>query len=62
MLARLEVWRDGEALFAAELRNGTSTNPYHVFFVRMERSAEFVFIWTDERGRGVRRTTRVTVA
>ena len=43
-------------------RNGTSANPYHVFFVRMERTSEFEFTWTDERGRSARATARVQVA
>lgn len=61
MLARLLVQRDGETILAAELGNGTSANPYHVFFVRLERTAEFSFLWTDERGRSARATARVVV-
>jgi len=61
MIARLEVRRDGALLFAADLANGTAANPYHVFHVRMERSAEFTFTWTDERGRSARAVARVAV-
>ena len=61
MLARLVVRMKGETTFAAELRNGTSANPYHMFFVRMERSSEFTFTWTDEAGRCAQTAARVVV-
>jgi sulfur-oxidizing protein SoxZ len=61
MLTRLLVRMNGETLLAAEFRNGTSANPYHVFFVRMERSSAFDFTWTDEAGRSARAEARVTV-
>jgi sulfur-oxidizing protein SoxZ len=62
MLTRLVVRLNGEVLFMAELRNGTSTNPYHVFFARIERRSEFTFVWSDERGRSVTATAVVTIA
>jgi sulfur-oxidizing protein SoxZ len=62
MLTRLMVRLNGEALFAADFQNGTATNPYHVFFVRIEKSSHFEFIWTDEKGRQARTEARVAVA
>ncbi len=50
ILARLLVRANGDIVFAADLRNGTSANPYHVFFVRVERTTEFEFLWTHETG------------
>jgi len=61
LIERLEIRRDGALLFAADLRNGTAANPYHVVFVRMERSADFTVTWTDARGRSARATARVAV-
>jgi sulfur-oxidizing protein SoxZ len=61
MLTRLLVRMNGETLLAAEFRNGTSANPFHAFFVRMERTSSFDFTWTDERGRTARAEARVTV-
>ncbi|BDG74593.1 thiosulfate oxidation carrier complex protein SoxZ [Roseomonas fluvialis] len=61
MLTRLLVRMNGETLLAADFRNGTSANPYHVFFVRMERTSSFDFTWTDEAGRSARAEARVTV-
>jgi sulfur-oxidizing protein SoxZ len=62
MLTRLLVRMNGETVLAAEFRNGTSANPYHVFFVRMERTSQFDFTWTDEAGRSARAEARVSVA
>ena len=61
MLGRLVVRMNGLPILEAELKNGTATNPYHVFFVRMERSSEFEFVWSDEQGRSARATHRVSV-
>ena len=61
MLTRLLVRMDGETVLEAEFRNGTSANPYHVFFVRLERTSSFEFTWTDERGRVARAQARVAV-
>ena len=61
LIERLEVWRDGALVFAADLGRGTSPNPYHVVFLRMERSAEITVSWTDARGRIARAAARVAV-
>jgi sulfur-oxidizing protein SoxZ len=60
MLSRFAVRMDGEQVFAADLRNGTSANPYHVFYARIERTSDFEFVWTDEAGRTARATARVS--
>jgi sulfur-oxidizing protein SoxZ len=61
LLDELVVRMNGDTVFQAELKNGTAANPYHVFFVRLDRTSEFEFVWSDERGRSVRATQRVTV-
>jgi sulfur-oxidizing protein SoxZ len=62
MLTGLTVTADGETLFAATFRNGTAANPFHVLHLRLARTAELVFTWTDERGQVARFSQRVTVA
>jgi hypothetical protein len=62
MLTRLLVRLNGETLFSADFQNGTATNPYHVFFVRLDKPGHFEFIWTDEKGRQARAEARVAVA
>ena len=61
LIERLEVRRDGALVFAADLRNGSSPNPFHVVFLRLERSAEISVTWTDARGRSARAAARVAV-
>ncbi len=62
LLNRLVVRVNGEVALQAELRNGTSANPYHVFFLRLDRTSDVEFTWTDERGRSARASARITVA
>jgi hypothetical protein len=61
MIVRFEVFADGEPLFAADLRNGTSANPYVTFFARLDQTATLTFLWREEDGRAHRATQRVTV-
>jgi sulfur-oxidizing protein SoxZ len=62
LIERLEVRRDGALVFAADLRNGSSPNPFHVVFLRLERSAEISVTWTDARGRNARAAGKVAVS
>ena len=62
LIERLEVRRDGTLVFAADLRNGSSGNPFHVVFLRLERSAEITVTWTDARGRSARAGGKVQVS
>lgn len=61
MVTRLLVRVNGEVALQAEFRNGTAANPFHVFFLRIERTSELDFTWIDERGRTARATHRITV-
>jgi sulfur-oxidizing protein SoxZ len=61
MITRFEASVDDELLLAADLRNGTSANPYLAFFARLDRSATLSFVWREEDGREHRATHRVTV-
>jgi thiosulfate oxidation carrier complex protein SoxZ len=62
MLRSLAVTCDGETIFEAVFRNGTAANPFHVLHLRLDRTAELAFTWTDERGQTARVSQRVTVA
>jgi sulfur-oxidizing protein SoxZ len=62
MLTHMAVRLNGETVFSAELHNGTSANPYHVFFLRIERSSQLEFTWTDGQGRTARTEARITLA
>lgn len=62
MLTGLRVAAEGAVLFEASYGNGTSANPFHVFWLRLERTTDLVFTWTDGQGRTATATHRVTVA
>ncbi len=62
LVGRLSVRVNGEVAVDATLHNGTSPNPYHVFWLRTDRPAELEFTWTDEAGRTARATARVALA
>ncbi|MBY0338984.1 MAG: thiosulfate oxidation carrier complex protein SoxZ [Acetobacteraceae bacterium] len=61
LVHRFVVRVNGEVALDASLRNGTAANPYHVFWLRLDRAAELDFNWTDEAGRTARATARVAV-
>jgi sulfur-oxidizing protein SoxZ len=50
MLDRFEARMNGETVFTFEFDNGSSANPYIVFFVRVEETSSFEFVWTHEDG------------
>jgi sulfur-oxidizing protein SoxZ len=62
MLERLVIRRDGETILVAEFRNGTSANPYHILFVRMDRTATFTVTYTDDKGRSATAAAQVSVS
>jgi sulfur-oxidizing protein SoxZ len=41
---------EGETVFAADIEPAVSANPYLQFQVKVERSGEFHFSWTDDDG------------
>ena len=62
MLATLEARMNGETFFVYEFDNGTSANPYHVFFAKVEETSDFEFVWTHENGETFTAQARVTVS
>lgn len=50
MLAHFVARMNGETVFRCDFNNGTSANPYIVFFVRLEETGSFEFVWTHEDG------------
>ena len=52
---------DGAPAFEVVFRNGSAANPFHVFFLRLDRSAEIAVTITDEAGRTACTAQRVSV-
>jgi sulfur-oxidizing protein SoxZ len=61
LLERLQVQVNGAPALDVSLRNGTAANPFHVFFLRLARTSEISFTWTDGQGRQARASHRVSV-
>ena len=61
MLTRMIVRGNGETLLDAEFRNGTSANPSHVFFLRIEATTDLEIVWSDDKGRSVKGQARIVV-
>ncbi len=61
LINRLVVRVNGAVAMQAELRNGASANPYHVFFLRLERTSDIEVSVTDEAGQSARAATRISV-
>lgn len=61
MLTRMLVRLNGDIILQAEFRNGTSANPYHVFFIKIVETSELEISWMDEAGRSAKASARITV-
>ncbi len=61
MLESLVVEMNGEVVFTQEFDNGTSENPYVVFFVRVHETSDFRFVWSHEDGSAFTAEGRVQV-
>lgn len=62
LINRLVVRVNGAVAMQVELRNGSSANPYHVFFLRLDGASEVEVIVTNEAGQSARAATRISVS
>lgn len=62
MITRFEALADGEPLFTADFRNGTSASPYVAFVACLAKTMTITFLRLEEEGREHRASQRVTVA
>jgi sulfur-oxidizing protein SoxZ len=53
---------DGETVFEAKLHPAVAANPYFAFPLRVEKSGELAFVWTDGKGRRVIEKARLVVS
>ena len=52
---------DETEVFKAEFDSGTAGNPYLAFFVRVEKSGIFRFIWNGEQGESYQKEASIEV-
>jgi sulfur-oxidizing protein SoxZ len=62
MLDRFVARMNGEVIFSFDFDNGTSANPYVVFFARLEETSAFEFVWTHENGTEFTSTGEIRVS
>jgi sulfur-oxidizing protein SoxZ len=53
---------DGKEVFSADLHPAVAANPYLSFYTRVEKSGTFVFTWTDDKGKTVTASKKITVS
>lgn len=53
---------EGSLVFAAELGTGVAANPYFEFDVKIERSGQFRFVWTEDGNASVEAVANILVA
>ncbi len=61
ILGTFTATMNGAPLFQAEFGNGSSANPYFVFFAKVDKTSEFGFVWTHENGESFRASATVKV-
>ena len=52
---------NGKEVFSADLHPAVSANPYFMFYAKVSESGTFEFTWTDDKGKSVKVTRKITV-
>lgn len=52
----------GGEIFSADMYPAIAANPYFAFFARATSSGPFDFTWTDDKGKSVKATKKITVS
>ncbi len=52
----------GGDVFSADLYPAVAANPYFAFFARVGASGSFDFAWTDDNGKTVKASKKITVS
>jgi len=53
---------NGKEVFSADWHPAVSANPYLAFYVKAEESGSLEMTWTDDAGKAVKKTAKVTVS
>ncbi|PWV74141.1 thiosulfate oxidation carrier complex protein SoxZ [Halomonas sp. A11-A] len=61
IIERFTVTLDGETVFAADLHQSISANPYLRFYLAPQEDAELVIEWQDDSGESARYEARLSV-
>lgn len=53
---------NGKEVFSADMHTAVSANPYFAFFFTASESGTFEFTWTDDNGKAVKESAKMTVS
>ncbi|MCL6415460.1 thiosulfate oxidation carrier complex protein SoxZ [Aestuariirhabdus sp. Z084] len=62
LIGQFVCFLDEVEVFRAELDAGMADNPYLAFFVRVESSGQFRFVWSGEQGERYERSADIIVS
>ncbi len=61
IINKVEATFNGKPVLTADLHPAISANPYFAFHARVEESGTFKFVWTDDKGKSITTSKKVTV-
>lgn len=53
---------NGKEVFSVDLQPSVSANPFISFYVRAEESGELSFVWTEDGGEKITKTSEISVS
>lgn len=53
---------NGKDVFSADMHTAVSANPYFSFFFKASESGTFEFTWTDDNGKTVKQSAKISVS
>jgi len=53
---------NGKEVFSADMHPAVAANPYFAFYVKASESGTVDFTWTDDKGKAVKASKKMTVA
>ena len=61
IINKVEATFNGKSVVTADLHPAISANPYFAFHARINESGTFKFVWTDDKGKSVSTSKKVSV-
>ncbi|MBT3659395.1 MAG: thiosulfate oxidation carrier complex protein SoxZ [Rhodospirillaceae bacterium] len=62
IINKLVCQYNGKEVFASDWHPAISANPYMAFYVKADASGSLDFTWTDDEGKSVKKSAKITVA
>lgn len=62
IINKVEATFNGKPVITADFHAAISANPYFAFHARINESGTFKFVWTDDKGKSISTSRKVTAA